>query len=221
MRERNFKTCVICGSRFPCPPSDKTVTCSPVCRRERARRAKLARPANKWTPEYMKRWASSPKVQAHLKQFQAIGTSAALATPACQRGCQNRASKLWVIKTPSGDKIAAINLLQFVRDNADAFGISPEDDRRVQGIASGFRVISRTYSGKQSGRPVYTCYGFGLAGPALDFPDELCSMASQDAINLWFSGASIQEIAQKTELPESTVIRVLQAAKLIAGKSHK
>ena len=36
---KSHKKCVICGKEFPCSPSDKTVTCSPACRSERARRA--------------------------------------------------------------------------------------------------------------------------------------------------------------------------------------
>lgn len=220
MENKNYKVCVICGKCFPSPPSAKVVTCSPPCRSARARMARLARTdLNHFTEAQRKKFRESERRKAVSKYAQSMATEAALKLPAGQRGCQNRTSKLWIIVTPSGQKVAAINLVQFVRDNADIFDIDPIDDNAVHSIASGFRIISRTYLGKNKGRPVYHCHEFGLAGSAIDFPADLCCVEAQTALNLWFSGNGVDGISEKTKMPEKWVRRVLQAAGFISSSN--
>ena len=220
MANKNYKVCVICGKCFPSPPSAKVVTCSPKCRSARARMARLARTdLDHFTEAQRAKFRDSEKCKARAKYAQPIATAAAMKLPAGQRGCQNRGSKLWIITTPSGAKIAAINLLQFVRDNADAFDIDASDDKAAHSVASGFRIISRTYLGKNKGRPVYHCHEFGLAGPAIDFPADLCCIEAQTALNLWFSGNGVDGISEKTKMPEKWVRRVLQAAGFISASN--
>ena len=142
------KKCVICGKEFKCSPSDKIVTCSPACRSERARRALIARGDTLRTPEILKKIKESPKKKAHCRKIQIIGKNAAMKLPGGQKGIQNRTSKLWILIDPSGSKHAAINLVQFIRDNAEAFGITSDDERSVHNIQSGFRAVLRTVAGR-------------------------------------------------------------------------
>ena len=192
-----IKRCVICGKKFQSPPSDKVVTCSPECRSERARRALIARGNIFRTPEILKKIKENPKKKAHAREIQDLGKKAAMELPGGQKGIQNRTSKLWILIDPTGNKHAAINLLQFIRDNAESFGIKSDDEKSIHNISSGFRVISRTLSGRNSGRPVYHCREWGLNCPALDFPEKYSSYECQNILNLWLSGLDIEEISEE------------------------
>lgn len=213
-----IKRCVICGKEFKSPPSDKVVTCSPECRSERARRALIARGNIFRTPEILKKIKESPKKKAHAREIQPLGKKAAMELPGGQKGIQNRTSKLWILIDPSGHKHAAINIAQFIRDNAKSFGIEPDDERSVHNIYSGFRVIARTIAGTNSGRPVYHCREWGLDRPALDFPEKYSSYESQNILNLWLSGFGIEEISEKTQSEKSFIIDILKAANLIKNE---
>lgn len=211
-----IKKCVICGKEFKSSPSDKVVTCSPECRSERARRAVIARGgANLFrTPEIKKKIKTSQKKKAHARKIQPIAVKASMALPGSQKGVQNRTSKLWILIDPSGNKHVAINMHQFIRDNAKSFGIDPDDKRAVHNIYSGFQVISRTLLGKNSGRPVYHCREWGLDCPPVDFPEKYSSYKAQDVLTLWLSGFGIEEISEKTHSQRSFITDVLWAANL-------
>lgn len=215
-----IKRCVICGKEFKSPPSDKVVTCSPECRSERARRAVIARNGVSvfHTPETLKKLKESPKRKEHVKKLQVIATNAAMQLPGNQKGVQNRTGKLWILIDPSGNKHAAINLLQFIRDNAELFGIIPDDEKSIRRISYGFRQISRTLSGTNSGRPVYHCREWGLDCPSLDFPEKYSSYEAQSILNLWLSGVDVESISQKTQSEKSFITDVLESAKLIKPK---
>lgn len=218
-----IKRCVICGKEFKSPPSDKVVSCSPECRSERARRAVIARDGVKifHTPEVLEKLKESPKRKEHIKKLQVIATNAAMQLPGNQKGVQNRTGKLWILIDPTGNKHAAINLLQFIRDNAELFDIMPDDEKSIRRISYGFRQISRTLSGTNSGRPVYHCREWGLDRPSLDFPEKYSNYDVQNILNLWLSGLDIEEISEKTKSEKSSVIDILEAANLIKNEEGK
>lgn len=216
-----IKRCVICGKEFKSPPSSKVVTCSPECRSERARRAILERGGADilHTPKVYKKIKENPNMKERMKNFQAIGTTAAMQLPGNQKGIQNRTGKLWIIIDPSGNKRAAINIQQFVRDNAESFGIKSDDEKSIHNISSGFQVISRTLSGRNSGRPVYHCHEWGLDRPSIDFPEKYSSYESQRILDLWFSDFDIDEISGKIRTSKSFIEDVLEAANLIKKRN--
>lgn len=135
--------------------------------------------------------------------------------PGGQKGIQNRTSKLWILIDPSGNKHAAINLVQFIRDNAEAFGITSDDERSIHNIQSGFRAVLRTVAGRNKGRPVYHCREWGLDCPSIDFPEKYSNYEAQEILNLWISGLDIEEISQKTQSEKAFVTDVLAAANFI------
>lgn len=209
-----IKKCVICGREFKSPPSDKVVTCSSECRSERARRALIARGNIFSKPEILKKIKENPKKKAHAREIQDLGKKAAMELPGGQKGIQNRTSKLWILIDPTGNKHAAINITQFIRENADSFGIEPDDEKSVHNICSGFQAIARTLAGKNSGRPVYHCREWGLDRPSLDFPEKYSSYECQNILNLWLSGFDIEEISEKTQSEKSFIEDVLESANL-------
>lgn len=212
-----IKRCVICGKEFKSPPSDKVVTCSPECRSERAKRAILERGGADilHTPKVYKKIKENPNMKERMKNLQVIGMTAAMQLPGNQKGVQNRTGKLWILIDPSGNKHAAINLLQFIRDNAELFGIIPDDEKSIRRISYGFRAISRTLAGTNSGRPVYHCREWGLDCPSLDFPEKYSNYDVQNILNLWLSDFDIEEISGKTQSEKSFIEDVLKAANLI------
>lgn len=216
-----IKRCVICGKEFKSPPSDKVVTCSPECRSERARRAILERVGADilHTPEVYKKIKENPNMKERMKNLQIIGTNAAMELPGNQKGIQNRTGKLWILIDPSGNKYAAINLFQFIRDNAELFGIIPDDEKSIRRISSGFRAISRTLSGTNSGRTVYHCHDWGLDCPSLDFPEKYSSYECQNILNLWLSGLDVESISQKTQSEKSFITDILEAANFIKNQN--
>lgn len=218
-----IKKCVICGREFKSPPSDKVVTCSPECRSERARRAVIKRGGADilHVPEIYKKIKENPNTKSRMKKLQEIATSASMQLPGSQKGIQNRTSKLWILVDPSGHKRAAINITQFIRENADSFGIEPDDEKSVRNICSGFQAIARTISGKNSGRPVYHCREWGLERHSLDFPEKYSSYECQNILNLWLSGFGIEEISEKTQSEKSFIIDILEAANLIKNEEGK
>lgn len=215
-----IKRCVICGKEFKSPPSDKVVTCSPKCRSERARNAILKRGGADilHTPEVYKKIKENPNTKEHMKKLQIIGKNAAMQLPGNQKGVQNRTGKLWILIDPAGNKHAAINLQQFIRDNAESFGINPDDEKSIHNISSGFRVIQKTMLGNNKGRPVYHCREWGLDRPSLDFPEKYSSYEAQNILNLWLSGLDVQSISEKTQSEKSFITDVLVSAKLIKSK---
>lgn len=164
------------------------------------------------TPKVYKKIKENPNMKERMKNLQEIGTNAAMQLPGNQKGIQNRTSKLWILIDPLGNKHAAINLIQFIRDNHEAFGIDKNDAGAIHSVSSGFRAISKTLSGENSGRPVYHCRNWGLDCPSLDFPEKYSSYECQNILNLWLSGLDVESISQKTQYEKSFIEDVLEAA---------
>lgn len=177
MREPNKKICVICGRAFLCPPSDKTVTCSPACRSERARRANIARGGADIlrTDEMRNRrkaarrqWEADNPEHAALNQQKA--TEAAMQLPEGQRGPQNRSAKIWHLITPEGTEIVTASLSDWARRNYELFEPGSDDpEASARRIRAGFAALSRVLAGtaplKQRGLTQYK--GWGLASPSI------------------------------------------------------
>lgn len=160
-----LKKCVICGATFKAPPSDKKVTCSPVCRSRRAALAAKASAGRTWSTEKKARRANDPDVIAKLASIQQIGSQAALAIPEGQRGPQNRESKVWELIDPDGNHITVTNLLDWARNNYTLFEPPCDDvDAAARRVSNGIMTIATSMRGARSRqRPVSSYKGWGLA----------------------------------------------------------
>lgn len=126
---------MICGREFSSPPSAKTVTCSPACRSERARRA-----ASHKRPEEVKAKISAAAKGRDMSKLG--GTNAAKKSPLAGRFVTNSSAKTFTLVTPDGEKIGVTNLRHWVRKNADLFDCEPTDEN-VARICAGFYTIAR------------------------------------------------------------------------------
>lgn len=149
-RQKNKKICVICGKEFECPPSDKTVTCSPECRAVRAAKAMNDRIEKgeicKWTEEFRQKHESSPAVQAARKELSKIGGEAAKNSPLAGPFETNQGAKIWTLVDPSGNEYVVQNLNLWAREHTNLFD-KPSGDKSVQQIRHGFEAISQTLRG--------------------------------------------------------------------------
>ena len=145
-----IKHCVICGASFSAPPSSKKITCSPACRSKRA--AKSARCARrKWSAEAKARRAEDPKIKAQMSGIQLIGSAAAMSKPDSRRGVEHRASKVWTLIDPAGNKIVVTNLLDWARKNYTLFDPGCDDaEAAANRVAKGFRAIASSMRGVHS-----------------------------------------------------------------------
>lgn len=125
-KAKNYKVCCICGNSFPCPPSDKTVTCSKACssiHRANTHRGK----SNTWSEESKKRL--SEKGQAdNLKLGAAVGV------------------KTWHLVSPGKKHYRFDNLSQWAKENYTLFGFdSPNDAEKVRNGLSAAKRKEITY----------------------------------------------------------------------------
>lgn len=167
--ERNRKTCVVCGTEFECPPSAKTVTCSPVCRSLRAKSSMKHR----WATEpgrlradesSIRKRTENPVWREKAKASAKRASDASLLLPESQRGPQNRTAKNWILIDPDGNHIEVTNLLDWAREYYDFFEPDSDDiDLSARRIANGFRAIAGYMRGVPScKRPVTSYKGWGL-----------------------------------------------------------
>lgn len=99
-----------------------------------------------------------------MAAIQPNGTAAAAAIPECQRGPQNRESKVWVLIRPDGQRLTVTNLLDWARQNYKLFEPACTDpDAAAVRVAKGFRAIASSMRGvKSRQRPVSTYKGWSL-----------------------------------------------------------
>lgn len=158
-----IRRCVICGAEFDTPPSNNKRTCSPDCSAAWRSQQHKGR-HNKWSTAAKQSAAAAAKKTGNL----AHGTAAAMALPGGQRGPQNRNAKIWHLRSPEGEPVVAVNLLDWAREHAvDDFGVEPTDENAAR-IAAGFRQLKRSMAGKlrrKNGAPytVSTYKGWTLA----------------------------------------------------------
>ena len=134
---KSHKKCVICGKEFPCSPSDKTVTCSPACRSERARRA-----ASHKRPEEVKAKISAAAKGRDMSALKEISKKATMQSPLSGRFVTNSSAKNYTLVSPEGTKIDVTNLKHWVRENTELFELEPTDEN-VSLISGGFYTIAR------------------------------------------------------------------------------
>lgn len=138
-----IRRCVICGVEFDTPHSNNKLTCCKACsaiRRAQTHKGK----SNKWAESAKESARRAAAATGNLKN----GTAAAMALPEGQRGPQNRNAKIWHLRSPEGEPVVAVNLLDWTREHAaDDFGVEPTDENAAR-IASGFRQLKRSMEGK-------------------------------------------------------------------------
>lgn len=137
---KNFKICSVCGKSFPCPPSQKTVTCSKPCSKIHKSRTHKGK-SNSWNAESRNRKSAEGKTQNLLS-----GTAAALLSPRSGHFETNRNAKPWHLISPSGKHYSFRNLNLWAEKNYKMFGFDHPDN--AYKIACGIRVAKRGAEGK-------------------------------------------------------------------------
>lgn len=142
--EANYKKCIVCGKRFRCPASDKTVTCSKGCsaiHRSNIHKGK----SNVWGEEGRKRKSRQGMTENLLK-----GTLAAKESPKAGHFVTNANAKKWHIVSPEGKAYHFKNLSLWAENNYGLFDFTdPEDARKVMG---GIKQAKRAVMGKKGAR---------------------------------------------------------------------
>lgn len=142
------RECIICGKKFQCYPSDKNVTCSKECRKERQRRIVLKKPVL-WGEEAKEKLSQKGQTE-NLKK----GKEAAKKSPKAGRFETNINAKTWILIDPTGKEIIVKNLLLWARENAELFD-KEKNDKSSKQIRAGFAAIAQTIKGNRgtTGKP--------------------------------------------------------------------
>lgn len=161
----NYKTCPVCGKQFPCPPSDKTVTCSKECSLIRKRQSHIGK-HNKWNSESKKKLKEQGQT-GNLK----LGTESAKKSQNSGPFETNVSAKHWVLRSPDNVIYEIDNLSLFVRAHPEWFPNPKSATTALSSAAScmeisttpqsrkgrefsqykGWQVISRTLNRKKDG----------------------------------------------------------------------
>jgi len=149
------KRCIICGAVFKSPPSAKKVTCSPACRRERARRSAQTRQV-RWSDTAR----ASRRAQAH--RFRAalqLGTHAARQSPIAGPFETNKEALIWHLEAPDGRRYTVRNLRLFFRNHPELI-----PDNTMEQATHGIYAIKASMMGTRKGRPTTQWKGWRLLG---------------------------------------------------------
>lgn len=147
-RKKNFKTCVVCGKSFPCPPSSKKITCSDKCRSVRSSRVKTGKARS----EEFRKKISLAASGRDMSGIQGLAIAAALESPLAGRFDTNVNAMEWHIVSPWGKHYRFRSLREWVRKNGERmFGCDPDNDAEVARICRGFSNAKRAYLNKVSG----------------------------------------------------------------------
>lgn len=160
--KRAWRICPICKKLFPAPPSSNAVTCSKKCSAQ-WKSIVHKNQSNKWSDESKAKLSARGQTE-NLK----LGSAAARISPISGRFETNQEAKVWTLIDPTGREIVVRNLLLWARKNTALFGKEPGDKSAIQ-IASGFKAIAQTLTGKR-GIPgkasgALTYFGWGLKKP--------------------------------------------------------
>lgn len=127
---KNHKICAVCGKRFPCPPSAKTVTCSKECSSiHRSKKHQGKR--NQWTEQSRNNLHMRGQTVNLLK-----GTPAAQESPLAGRFPTNSNARHWILRSPVGVIHEFENLNLFIREH-------PEDFPNFQSARAALSAIAR------------------------------------------------------------------------------
>lgn len=112
--KRNYETCIICGKRFPTPPSSKALTCSRKC-------------DSAYRKSHLSSTSTENLTKAHV---------AAINSPNSGKFDTNTKAKTWILRDPAGKVYEANNLLNWCREQE---GIAYEGEymtfyRGIQGV---------------------------------------------------------------------------------------
>ena len=156
---RNKKICVICGKEFNCAPSNNSVTCSPECRAENARRKHIGL---RHTEETRKKISKVRGSIDRCKEIQAAATEAAKNSP--NSGCfeTNMHAIDWHLISPDGKHYYFHSLKYWLRKNCkELFGFDSDSKEFVNAV-SGISRVKRSVMGKlpEGQRPGYSYKGW-------------------------------------------------------------
>ena len=142
---RNKKVCIICGKKFECPPSDKTVTCSSECRKEYAKQRNTGRIFS----DESKKKISEKANGRDLSELQPIAVEAAKRSPNSGRFETNVNAIDWHLISPEGKHYYFHSLNLWLRENClELFGCEP-DRREYNNVRSGLSGAKRAMLGRK------------------------------------------------------------------------
>ena len=155
---RNVKVCVECGKPFECPPSDKTVTCSPACRSAHASK----RQAGKKMRAESRAKMSVAAQGRDMSDLQQIATEAAKQSPKSGRFVTNINAKDWHLISPDGKHYYFRSLNFWLREHCQEFFGCEPDSRGYINARSGLCNAKRAMLGKvpEGQRPCCTYKGW-------------------------------------------------------------
>lgn len=143
------RKCVICGKKFKCSPSDKTVTCSKECSVANKRRTHLEK-RNVWNEESKKRLSQKGKTK-NLES----GTEVAKKSPKSGRFETNANAIEWHLVSPEGEHFFFRSLNNWLRENGEKyFGCEP-DSAQYKNVRSGLSGAKRAVLGGKYGCTTY------------------------------------------------------------------
>lgn len=148
------RLCTECGKPFKCSPSDKTVTCSKECSKARRSRLLTGHAVTQQTRQKI-----GAKARTQEREALQHGTDAAKRSPKGGRFTTNSSAKSWTLVSPSGMQYKCTNLTEFIRSNADLFGIQSDDDIAVNRIEHSFIQLKK---GLKKGTRISCCKGWKI-----------------------------------------------------------
>lgn len=132
LARQNYKICVICGGRFPSPPSEAVRTCSRACSTILRRRQAFE-------------LGSVDRIAAEREKYVAATAPEDWQT-----------AKIWVLRAPDGKQYTCKNLKLFFRDHADLIDGTPAQ------AAKGIVVVKRSLLGTRKKGKCYQWKGWTL-----------------------------------------------------------
>ncbi len=224
--KRNIKICVECGKTFECPPSDKTVTCSPECRKIHARKRQTGVRRSKETRAKISNAAQG----RDMSNLQKSGVEAAMASPKSGRFVTNINAKDWHLISPAGKHYYFHSLNFWLRENGEElFGCKP-DSKEYNNVRSGLAGAKRAALGKKY--PCCTYKGWQVVptggehkqsstkergmrldlGKYRDSDLECLAKMQREYFNMALSGLSVADIAKRRGCSKQNVYDAISGA---------
>lgn len=132
LARQHYKTCVICGKRYPCAPTNAVLTCGPECSAKLRRQQAIDNGNAANLDEQRRIWVASVKPQ------------------------DRPTAKTWTLRAPDGVTYTCKNLIQFFRDHENLIDGTPEQ------AARGIVVVKSTMTGVRRKNRCYHWKGWSL-----------------------------------------------------------
>lgn len=113
-----------------------------------------------------KKMSESAKKRGMPESVRIKGRAVKSSTPGGGRFETNRNAKEWHLISPSGQEYHISNLLLFVRDHAEMFGVDGKDDKKFKYILQQFSVLK--WHMKNDGKQTSCCGGWRMVIPEDD-----------------------------------------------------